>query len=191
EVIDTEIVPAKWISIEEKLEQSILTSINTAQEKPTDSVELTPEFNNQASEPTKELEEDNFESQSIAKESVIEENEAIEFSKDDKLSFSQWLQLTKAKPIVREENPLEKIEFSEVKSKKMELIDKFIEKNPKIIPDKNAPISNSVIESQPQDSATLMTETLARVYLEQKKYQKAIEAYEILILKYPEKSVFF
>jgi hypothetical protein len=31
-----------------------------------------------------------------------------------------------------------------------------------------------------------MTETLARVYLEQKKYQK-IQAYEILILKYPEK----
>jgi virulence-associated protein VapD len=36
-----------------------------------------------------------------------------------------------------------------------------------------------------------MTETLARVYLEQKKYQKAIQAYEILILKYPEKSSFF
>jgi hypothetical protein len=36
-----------------------------------------------------------------------------------------------------------------------------------------------------------MTETLARVYLEQKKYQRAIQAYEILILKYPEKSSFF
>jgi hypothetical protein len=36
-----------------------------------------------------------------------------------------------------------------------------------------------------------MTETLAKVYLEQKKYSKAIQAYEILILKYPEKSIFF
>jgi hypothetical protein len=36
-----------------------------------------------------------------------------------------------------------------------------------------------------------MTETLAKVYLEQKKYNKAIQAYEILILKYPEKSSFF
>ena len=36
-----------------------------------------------------------------------------------------------------------------------------------------------------------MTETLARVYLEQKKYKKAIQAYKILSLKYPEKSGFF
>jgi hypothetical protein len=36
-----------------------------------------------------------------------------------------------------------------------------------------------------------MTETLARIYLEQKKYLKAIQAYQILILKYPEKSSYF
>jgi lipopolysaccharide biosynthesis regulator YciM len=36
-----------------------------------------------------------------------------------------------------------------------------------------------------------MTETLARVYLQQKNYKKAIQAYKILILKNPEKSGFF
>ena len=36
-----------------------------------------------------------------------------------------------------------------------------------------------------------MTETLARIYLEQKQYTKAIKSYEILSLKYPEKSGFF
>ena len=36
-----------------------------------------------------------------------------------------------------------------------------------------------------------MTETLARVYLEQKQYKKAIQAFKILSLKYPEKSSFF
>ena len=36
-----------------------------------------------------------------------------------------------------------------------------------------------------------MTETLAQVYLEQKKYKKAIQAYKILSLKYPEQSGFF
>lgn len=36
-----------------------------------------------------------------------------------------------------------------------------------------------------------MTETLAKVYLEQNKYENAIQAYRILSLKYPEKSGFF
>jgi hypothetical protein len=36
-----------------------------------------------------------------------------------------------------------------------------------------------------------MTETLAHVYLEQKKYTKAITAFRILSLKYPKKSSFF
>ena len=35
-----------------------------------------------------------------------------------------------------------------------------------------------------------MTETLARVYLEQGHYEKAITAYEILSLKYPQKVVY-
>ena len=40
-------------------------------------------------------------------------------------------------------------------------------------------------------SNELMTETLAKVYLEQKNYKKAIQAYRILSLKYPEKNSFF
>ena len=46
-------------------------------------------------------------------------------------------------------------------------------------------------ESIKLDKDELMTETLAKVYLEQKKYKKAIQAYKILSLKYPEKSGFF
>ena len=36
-----------------------------------------------------------------------------------------------------------------------------------------------------------MTETLAKVFVKQKKYDKALEAYQILGLKYPEKNSFF
>ena len=110
----------------------------------------------------------------------------LEFSKNEKHSFQEWLQLSRLKPIVREET----ISSFEDKKRKLDLIDKFIENNPKITPiakDTTVP----VVEVISEDTSHLMTETLARVYLEQKKYSKAIQAYEILILKYPEKSSFF
>ena len=111
----------------------------------------------------------------------------LEFSKNEKHSFQEWLQLSRLKPIVREEI---KSSIDEDKKKKLDLIDKFIENNPKITPiAKDATVP--VIEVISEDTSHLMTETLARVYLEQKKYSKAIQAYEILILKYPEKSSFF
>ena len=36
-----------------------------------------------------------------------------------------------------------------------------------------------------------MTETLAKVFVKQQKYTKALQAYQILGLKYPEKNSFF
>ena len=111
----------------------------------------------------------------------------LEFSKNEKHSFQEWLQLSRLKPIEREEN---KPSTDDNKKKKLDLIDKFIENNPKITPiAKDATVP--VIEVISEDTSHLMTETLARVYLEQKKYSKAIQAYEILILKYREKSSFF
>jgi len=133
---------------------------------------------------------------SIKKATTTEEQKAeeklavgkpLEFSKNEKHSFQEWLQLSRLKPIIREEI---KSSIDEDKKKKLDLIDKFIENNPKITPiAKDATVP--VIEVISEDTSHLMTETLARVYLEQKKYSKAIQAYEILILKYPEKSSFF
>jgi tetratricopeptide (TPR) repeat protein len=133
---------------------------------------------------------------SIKKATTTEEQKAeeklavgkpLEFSKNEKHSFQEWLQLSRLKPIIREEI---KSSIDDDKKKKLDLIDKFIENNPKITPiAKDATVP--VIEVISEDTSHLMTETLARVYLEQKKYSKAIQAYEILILKYPEKSSFF
>jgi tetratricopeptide (TPR) repeat protein len=134
-------------------------------------------------------------------QNIIEETEEklnigkpLDFVKSETHSFAEWLQLSKFAPINRDETPEEEQEAHKIDdhvSKKMELIDKFIETNPKISPVKNITPTPVNIERSTQDSSMLMTETLARVYLEQKKYSKAIQAYEILILKYPEKSVFF
>jgi len=134
-------------------------------------------------------------------EAIIEETEEklsigkpLDFDKSETHSFAEWLQLSKLTPINRDQEAEETISVPENEdslAKKMELIDKFIETNPKIAPAKNSTPTPVNVERSTQDSSMLMTETLARVYLEQKKYSKAIQAYEILILKYPEKSVFF
>jgi hypothetical protein len=99
------------------------------------------------------------------------------------------------KEIEAENNNEKKAEteiIDEEKKKKAEIINKFIESNPKIPPIKQTAITPAVqLDSNNEENSYLMTETLARVYLEQKKYTKAIQAYEILILKYPEKISFF
>lgn len=147
----------------------------------------------------------------------------LEFSRDERHSFFEWLQLSKFQPIVRDEphpedeSPEQEddtevaaadestdtepgeitaadlddhLESEDSKDNKLALIDKFIEANPKIPPVRQD-LNPQPIPEAAVDSVELMTETLARVYLEQRKYTKAIQAYEILILKYPEKSSFF
>jgi len=65
-----------------------------------------------------------------------------------------------------------------------------LDKSPKIEPQENT-VTIDIKSSLEFDKNELMTETLAKVYLEQKKYKKAVQAYKILSLKYPEKSGFF
>ena len=168
-VIDHEIIKSEF-NLETKvnsLEQSILTTIKEA-----------TEIDNK----TKKVAE------------KLEIGKPLDFSINEKHSFQEWLQLSRIKPIERETKTNESLENHSLnieRSKKAEIINKFIESNPKIIPlrpNENSPIPIESNENQPH---YLMTETLARVYLEQKKYQRAIQAYEILILKYPEKSSLF
>lgn len=54
----------------------------------------------------------------------------------------------------------------------------------------DAPVSVPM-EGMPSDTADFCTETLARIYLEQGYAEEAKEIYSKLILRYPEKSVYF
>lgn len=120
----------------------------------------------------------------------------IPFTKKEKHSFTEWLQLTSTseEPSEEQENNADHQEENVMdeleRKKKFELLDKFIENNPKIVPKESNPKVN-IKESTKINQNELMTETLAKVYLEQKKYKKAIQAFKILSLKYPEKSGFF
>jgi len=131
--------------------------------------------------------------------------EPLPFTKKERYSFGEWLQLTAFKPVKKDksaanEKELEDIDFpikedrpftaSSTQKKKFDLIDKFIADRPKINPQKDVP-KIAIATSVKLDKKELMTETLAKVYLEQKKYKNAIQAYKILSLKYPEKSGFF
>ena len=119
----------------------------------------------------------------------------LPFNPAEKHSFAEWLQLSKAKPVGRSQNAEIQPETTATPSpeieKKLDMIEKFIVANPKITPVKTDTSSWENLGRKTTDAPGLMTETLARVYLEQKKYSKAIQAYEILILKYPEKSAYF
>lgn len=75
--------------------------------------------------------------------------------------------------------------------KSEDLIDQFLTANPRISPVvKDAPVAE--VRTQPDAQVTgLVTETLARMYAEQGHVAKAIQAYEILKLRVPEKSMIF
>ena len=129
---------------------------------------------------------------STAAEEKLEIGKPLDFSTNEKHSFQEWLQLSRIQPIAREkENANSTAPLNETQKKKLAIIDKFIETNPKIPAVKQGQPTAVSFDLNKEDNSMLMTETLAKVYLEQKKYQKAIQAYEILILKYPEKITFF
>ncbi|HLV23565.1 MAG TPA: tetratricopeptide repeat protein [Moheibacter sp.] len=129
------------------------------------------------------LETEKIETQSEINEKiepVLDLREAEDLTHKE-FTFSEWLSVSKSEPDPKPAPTEKEIKF--------QLIDDFIEKSPKISPaskkDENfVPVFKS---DQNPEYSDLMTETLARIYMQQKKYDKAIRAYKILKLKYPEK----
>lgn len=126
--------------------------------------------------------------------SLIKEGLAIgkplPFTKSESFSFNQWMQLSSENVITRN-SPVITKDVTPVKTlEKNDIVDRFIKTSPKISrPSKTNPSEVKVFKDK--QNSQLATETLAKVYLEQKKYESAIQAYKILSLKYPEKSGYF
>lgn len=134
-------------------------------------------------------------------EKVLNIGKPLDFDKTETHSFNEWLKLTSFNPIERNEDTSIEEETNNTsesepeqesdRDKKFELIDKFIASNPKLEPAKTSGKKQNLAKDRMIQPEALMTETLARIYVEQKNYKKAIQSYKILSLKYPEKSGFF
>lgn len=105
-------------------------------------------------------------------------------------SFSHWLEMMSQKRSTPpEETPAKR-------NKKWELIDSFIKEKPEIRSPKPDGANmhdeiHDLTEKSSAETEEFMTETLARIYIKQKNYSKALHIFKKLSLKYPEKSIYF
>lgn len=117
-------------------------------------------------------------------EPLIIEAIKVENSPQEEVTFSSWLKQI-SDPLITEVLP-------EKQPIKDDLVDKFIQEQPRIQQNKAGffnPIN--MAKKSVQDSDEFITETLAKIYVKQGNISKGIRAYQKLSLKFPEKNAYF
>ncbi|TXB63903.1 hypothetical protein FRY74_11650 [Vicingus serpentipes] len=126
----------------------------------------------------------------VEKEKPIEEPKEIKpaFNEDVAHSFKDWLIHLKGDEISNDE-----IKTTTTKKKiHLDVIDKFIQEDPQIKPKKSEFYSSiNMARLSVVDDSDMVSETLALIYVEQGNYSNAINTYQKLSLKNPEKRSYF
>jgi hypothetical protein len=100
-----------------------------------------------------------------------------ELTQENSPSFTDWL---------------DTVEIKNTEKDKFALIDRFVTEDVGAIrADKKTMLQGDISKKSTEEDESFITDTLARIYIKQGLYSKAIYAYEKLSLKYPEKSIYF
>jgi hypothetical protein len=110
----------------------------------------------------------------------------VESTNSVQKSFADWMKLMVSGQTLSSDDSSKSTE----QERKFALLDRFLQSNPKISNEVSDITSPKSYENH-FDIEDVVTETLAKLLFDQKKYGKAIKAYKALLLKYPEKSSFF
>ncbi len=124
----------------------------------------------------------NEEMSSKTTEEKLEIGKPLNFTIEEEHSFSEWLNLCRIKKINRQES-----------TNNEKIVDDFLTNKAGISRPKKATFfspSKTARESLVENEE-IVTETLAKVYIEQGHFDKAISAYKKLSLKFPQKSSLF
>lgn len=148
--------------------------------------------------------------QSYVQTDIIKTPELAKEEKVEPSSFTEWLKTiqkeahtfqteTKKEDLVLKENNEKEQKIAKIDKKpsvfdeKKQLIDKIIESDPGRIKLGTNKFFTPATDAKQSllENEHLVTETLAKIYALQGNISKAIRAYEILSLKFPQKSVYF